>query len=212
MAAALPPRWTKASAVSSIRVRAARLEDQECGEVPVGCDRGGSVDRPGLGRTQGGLGESPGGAQLGARRSGPEGGGDRLGGPLELGGPAGARRSRDERAADAIHGARKGVGGKSARDPGQVALGDRERRGASRQPPAGRLRRFSQGPLLGRRVPKQQGEQLAAAALALALLLALRLRVALDRVGGQLVDAREDRLGQDRELVWVDTMATSRRG
>ncbi len=53
------------------------------------------------------------------------------------------------------------------------------------------------------RVPQEQGEELAAAALALALLLALRLGVALDRVGGELVDVGEDRLGEEADLLGV---------
>ena len=74
---------------------------------------------------------------------------------------------------------------------------------ASSRPPARRpgLR------VLRRRVPQQQREQLAAAALALTLLLALRLRVALDRVGRELVDVGEDRLGEQAELLGVDAAA-----
>ena len=117
----------------------------------------------------------------------------------------------DEGAADAAHARHEGVRREAAADPRQVLLRHGERRGAPRQPPAGRLGRRADLGVGRRRISQQQGEQLAAAALALALLLALGLRVALDRVGRELVDVGEDRLGEQLELLRVGALAPRRR-
>jgi hypothetical protein len=112
-----------------------------------------------------------------------------------------------ERAADAVKGANQSIGGEAVANPPELILRNGKGRRTSWSPPAGRLRRRPQLRLLGRRVAQEQGEQLPAAALALALLLSLGLGVALDRVGGELVDVGEDRLGEQAELLGVSTLA-----
>ena len=177
----------------------------------LGDDRSRPLDGPGLRRPQGRIRQSPGGAELAARHGRAERGGDRLGRPLELGRPARGCGTGDEGAADPVHGPGQGVGGQAAGDSVEVGLRHRQGRCAAGQPPAGGLRRDPQIRLIGRRVPQQESEQLASAALPLALLLALRLGVALDRVGRELIDVGEDRLGEHGELVRID-VAAPRRG
>ena len=90
----------------------------------------------------------------------------------------------------------------AARDPLQLLLGAGDRRGragcASRPPP-----RRPQVGVVGRWVAQQQQDQLALAPAALALEVAARLGVALHRVGRQLLDEREDRLGQQAQHLRV---------
>ena len=62
----------------------------------------------------------------------------------------------------------------------------------------------------GGRVAQQQRDQLAPAALALALALRALLRVALDRVGRQLLDVGEDRLGERADHAAVEAGAPRR--
>ena len=61
--------------------------------------------------------------------------------------------------------------------------------------------------MLSRRLPDEHGHQLAPPAPALALEPRARFRVALDRVGRQLLDVGEDRLGQQTEHLRLDAGA-----
>jgi hypothetical protein len=62
---------------------------------------------------------------------------------------------------------------------------------------------------VGRRIAEQKGHQLTATSPTYVLDLGLRLRVALDRIGGELVDVGEDRLGEQRERLGTDVGATA---
>ena len=176
----------------------AGLEEEQLGQVQVSLDHSLRLDHARLRRPQGRGGDRPCPAELIPRHRRAERRRDAAGRSLELGGAIRARRAGEQRAADAAHARDQRIRRKAAADPGQVLIRDGERSGASREPPPGRLgRRADLG--VGRGwIAQEQGEKLAAPDLALALLLALGLRVALDRIGRELVDVGEDRLGQQR--------------
>ena len=95
-------------------------------------------------------------------------------------------------------------GGQAPRDRGQVLLGAGERREPPRKRPARRPRRGADVGLRG------GGSRTSSAASSrrrrrrTSSTLGLRLGVALDRVGGELVDVGEDRLGQQAQRLGVE--------
>ena len=91
-------------------------------------------------------------------------------------------------------------------------LGARQRRGRAREAPAGRRGRRPHVGLVRGRVAQQQHDQLALAPAALALEPRARLGVALHRVGRQLLDVGEDRLGQQAQHLGVDVRPARRVG
>ena len=135
--------------------------------------------------------------------------------------PAGPERQRLRRAArSSRRGARARRGRESSRQPTfrrarapthpagsrrarrrEVVLGAGERGDAARQRPARRLGHGAAVAVGRRRLAISSVDQLAAAAAAHVLDLGLRLGVALDRVGRELVDVGEDRLGEQAQAI-----------
>ena len=191
---------------------AAGLEEEQLGQVLLGLDEAIRLDRPGLDRSERGRGDRPGLGELRSRDGRSERRGHPAGRPLELRPPLRSGRAGDEGAADPPNGGDERIRREPATDAGEVLLGDRQRGGAPRQPPPRRLRRGPDLSVGGRRVTQQQGEELTAAALALSLLLALGLRISLHRVGGELIDVGEDRLGEQSELLGVGPAAAGSGG
>ena len=127
--------------------------------------------------------------------------GGRARAPSARPGPSGSGSSRQPVAVD--------DGGQRAR-PAAAAPAPRGRprrrrapRPARQRPAAPARAAASRSASAGGRLAEQQRRQLVATAPAQVLDLGLRLRVALDRVGGELVDVGEDRLGEQAELLGV---------
>jgi hypothetical protein len=81
-----------------------------------------------------------------------------------------------------------------------------------RQLPACRPRSCVEVGTVGGRPAQEQGRQLAPPAAAAVLDLGLRLGVAVDGVGGELVDVGEDRLGEQRQRLRLQLRPPARRG
>ena len=117
----------------------------------------------------------------------------------------------DQEAADSLErrwrARRRAGGGRSPRGRPPRRPGRRPLRGSGQ--PAARAA-ACRSASVGRRLPDQHRRQLAAAAAALVLDLGLRLGIALDRVGGELVDVGEDRLGEQAQLLGVEPGAPRR--
>ena len=113
-------------------------------------------------------------------------------GPVEDGGQGagGSRRAIDPRSASA-----------------QASAATRPRQRPARLAGGGPQVRLGR-----RRLADEHRRQLAAAGAGDVLDLGLRLRVALDRVGGELVDVGEDRLGEQAQLLGVEAGAPGRGG
>ena len=128
-------------------------------------------------------------------------------GSIGFGAPARAVRVRDDRAADAVQSGCDRVSGQPRGETLQPLLVTRKRRRRSRHAPARRLGCSSQVGLRGGRVADEQAHQLAAPVAALSLEPRASLRVALDRVGRELLDVGEDRLREQAEHLGVDPRA-----
>ena len=127
------------------------------------------------------------------------------GGPLDARRAAGAVGVGDEDAADLLERRREDVGGEPAGDPAEVLLGAGQRRrpgAAAPSPPPGPPRAASA--CSARRLARRAAPPARAAAAALVLELGLGLGIALDRVGRELVDVGEDRLGEQAQLLGVE--------
>ena len=116
-------------------------------------------------------------------------------------GPSG---SGQQQAALAVDHRRQRLRRQPSRHPRQRVLGAGERRQPGRHFPRRGARRRRQVGRVGGRVGEQQRDQLAPPPAAQVLDLGLRLGEALDRVGGELVDVGEDRLGQERQRFGPD--------
>ncbi len=126
--------------------------------------------------------------------------------PLDLGaarpGPSGSGTTS---AAHSVHPAAPSVSaGMRETSRSSRPLRHRQRRRRSRQPPSRAGSRGAHVRLLGRRLAQQQRHQLPAAPPALVLHPGPCLRVPLHRVGRDLLDVREDRLGQQADRLRVE--------
>ena len=131
-------------------------------------------------------------------------------GTLDLAAAARALGVGDHEAADSVERRRERLGRQAARRAGRAR--PRRRRAwlpARHAPVRGRGRR-AQVVLVGRRVAQQQRHEVAPPPAPLALELRARLGVALHRVGRELLDVGEDRLGQQAEHLRVDVRAAGR--
>ena len=119
-------------------------------------------------------------------------------------GAARSLRVGQQDAAFAVDHRRQRLGRQPPRHPRQRLLGTGERRQAGGHVPGRGARRRGEVGGVGGRVAEQQRDQLATAAPAQVLDLGLGLGEALDRVGGELVDVGEDRLGEQGERFGPD--------
>ena len=180
------------------------VHEQEAHELVVGPDQALAGNGSRLDPRERRPGQRPGLRQLRRRAGGAERGRGARGGPGEQPRPARSLRVADHRAAGALQPRGQGLGRQPPGDPVEVLLPACQGRGVTGHAPGRRARRRPHVGLVRRRVAQQQGDQLPPPPLAFSLQAGAGLGVALHRVGRELVDVGEGRLGQEPERGPVD--------
>jgi hypothetical protein len=124
--------------------------------------------------------------------------------PLEFARPAGAGGVPHQHAAELLEAGARRAGGEPAHDCRAIVLAAGQCRQIPRQLPTRGPCRRADVPDRGGGLAHQQRDELVAAAAAHVLTLRLGRCIAVDRVGGELIDVGEDRLGQETEDLRVE--------